>query len=292
IEAKGGTSPLGREYGYEQGTRSWAVKCAKQVLHGPNASQAERETAEQIIRAAQSGKLRVEVVRTPHSLGQPGVPTREFGADLPDDTAQAAKLAEEIGTRFHVPSASARVASGSTFPGCKEGSFIQTPEKGSVTAKQLSSSENELKSDSPAVAPAVAQAEKGLVASRTGASAASKIVNCGPVVSQRDFTWTVSFGADAASVILQANEVEKAYQRGEITRAERYLKHAKNVTGCIGRWAGEYAGAQIGAAIGTAVCPGVGTAIAGVVGGIAGAIGGFFAGQKIAEVGVEALINY
>lgn len=301
IEAKGGTSPLGRGYGYEQGTRCWAVKAAEQVLHSPNASQAERKAAEQIIRAAQSGKLRVEVVRTPHSLGVPGAPVMERVASGAHDAQQAAKLAEEIGTRLRVPSASARGAGGSTFRGHKEESFIEPLEKGPVTAKQLSSSVNELKSASRAVT----QAEKGLAASRTGASAASKMANRGATIAAEEAAGMRTLGKVAAPIavavdaglrIWEANEVEEAYQRGEITRAERDLQHAKNVTGYIGGWAGAWAGAEMGgcagAAIGTAICPGLGTAIGGFVGGLAGAVGGYFAGEKIAEAGTEAIMTY
>lgn len=102
IEAKGGTSALGKAYSYPQGTPQWAVKSAEKVLHSPNASAAEKQAAARIIEAARTGKLRVEVIRTPHVLGTPKPPVLEPLSPTPDDFQEAAKLAEEIGQRYRL----------------------------------------------------------------------------------------------------------------------------------------------------------------------------------------------
>ncbi|HET6880803.1 MAG TPA: hypothetical protein VFI31_11650 [Pirellulales bacterium] len=69
FEAKGGSSQLGRAYGYAQGTPEWAVESAKQVLRSAKATPAERLGSEAILRAAAKGKLEVHVVRTSHDIG-------------------------------------------------------------------------------------------------------------------------------------------------------------------------------------------------------------------------------
>ncbi len=77
IEAKGGTSPLGHAYGHPQGTPSWAVETAHRMMKSSRASVAEKEAAKFVLEAASSGKLTVEVVRTSHIQGEPGVPVLE-----------------------------------------------------------------------------------------------------------------------------------------------------------------------------------------------------------------------
>ncbi len=71
IEAKGGTSPLGRAYGCQQGTPEWAVQAARRVTLSTKASAAEKQAARLVLEAARDGKLTVQVVRTRHVLGKP-----------------------------------------------------------------------------------------------------------------------------------------------------------------------------------------------------------------------------
>ena len=71
IEAKGGSSAIGRAYGCQQGTPDWAVQAAKRVSESSKASVAERQAATIVLEAARDGKLTVQVVRTRHVLGEP-----------------------------------------------------------------------------------------------------------------------------------------------------------------------------------------------------------------------------
>lgn len=63
-EVKGGSSPLRRAYGYQQGTPEWAVESAKRVLKSSRAGAAEKTAAWEILKAATEHRLTVEVVRT------------------------------------------------------------------------------------------------------------------------------------------------------------------------------------------------------------------------------------
>ncbi|NMC21917.1 MAG: hypothetical protein GYA33_16040 [Thermogutta sp.] len=297
IEAKGGTSPLGKGYGYKQGTKSWAVKSAEQILHNPNASPAERDAAKRIVEAAWNGKLRVEVVRTPHTLGLPGTPVVERLETAVDDIDEAARLAEETSKRFGIP-------------------LIETPKPSKLPSKgdKLGAAGMGLESASLArekptlqarpAGKAASAAERG--AAQGGARGTSRAMSSAPAQAASGSISTLSkvakvagavavVGVDAAARVQRADQVERAYARGEISEHQRRLEHAKNVTGCVGGWAGAWAGAEAGggagAAIGTAICPGIGTGIGGVVGSIAGAVGGYFAGEKMAEAGTEALLG-
>lgn len=71
IEAKGGTSAISQAYGCKQGTPEWAIEAAKRVAKSPNASAAEKHTAQVVLEAAKEGRLTVQVVRTRHVLGEP-----------------------------------------------------------------------------------------------------------------------------------------------------------------------------------------------------------------------------
>lgn len=272
IEAKGGTSPLGRGYGYEQGTRAWAVKSAEQVLHSPNASSGERKAAVEIICAARQGKLRVEVVRTSHVLGRPGAAVLEKVAA--DSVDEAAGIALEIARKFESAPTASPSQTGSTAAAISKG--LEAAPKGMTIPREGCSPRSSVVTSERAIA-------------RGAAVEGSAIRGMAKVAAP------VAIAADAGLRIWESTEVENAYQRGEITRQQRNLEHTKNVAGCIGGWAGAWAGgeagASAGAAIGTAVCPGIGTAIGGLVGGIVGSVGGYFAGEKAAEAGTEAVFG-
>ena len=68
IEAKGGTSPLSKGYGFPQGSSEWAVESSKRVLRTASATEAERQGARAVIEAAAEGRLEVHVIRTTHTL--------------------------------------------------------------------------------------------------------------------------------------------------------------------------------------------------------------------------------
>ena len=82
VEAKGGSSPLGRGYGAEQGTSEWAVKAARETLRNGKASAAEQNAARSVLDAAEQGNLAVEVIRTRHVLGEPVVAVQESSATV------------------------------------------------------------------------------------------------------------------------------------------------------------------------------------------------------------------
>ena len=92
-EAKGGSSSLGRAYGYEQGTPEWAVESAKRVLESAKAGTAEKTAASEILTAAAERRLTVEVVRTKHRLGEPFAAVVEQSLNTTDDAARLAKAA-------------------------------------------------------------------------------------------------------------------------------------------------------------------------------------------------------
>jgi hypothetical protein len=71
IEAKGGSGQLGHAYGHAQGSITWAIASARQVLRHAHATAAERQGAVAILQAATKGKLHIHVIRTTHVLGEP-----------------------------------------------------------------------------------------------------------------------------------------------------------------------------------------------------------------------------
>ena len=93
FEAKGGSSPLGHAYGYQQGTPEWAVESAKHVLRSTKAGAVEKRAAGEIIEAAAERRLTVEVVRTKHRFGEPFVAVVEQSLNTTDDAARLARTA-------------------------------------------------------------------------------------------------------------------------------------------------------------------------------------------------------
>ena len=92
VEAKGGTSPLGNGYGYQQGTSEWAVEASKATCKNHAASEAEKRVAREVLQSASKGKLVVHVIRTEHVLGKPGLPVVESTLKT---TSKAIKLAKQ-----------------------------------------------------------------------------------------------------------------------------------------------------------------------------------------------------
>jgi hypothetical protein len=98
LEAKGGTSAIGRGYGCQQGTPEWAVQAAKRVAASPKASAAEKQAARLVLEAARDGRLTVQVVRTRHVLGEPVAAVLEstLKAGQSEGKAAAAMLEETV----------------------------------------------------------------------------------------------------------------------------------------------------------------------------------------------------
>lgn len=98
FEAKGGGSPLGKAYGFEQGTPEWAVESAKRVAHSGKAGATEKAAAEAVLRAAKEGRLQVHVIRTRHVLGEPFAAVLERTLSGTDDAARlAASTLDDLG---------------------------------------------------------------------------------------------------------------------------------------------------------------------------------------------------
>lgn len=93
FEAKGGGSPLGKAYGFEQGTPEWAVGSAKRVAMSGKAGAVEKAAADAVLRAAQQNRLEVHVVRTRHILGEPTASVLEQSMRSTADTAKLATSA-------------------------------------------------------------------------------------------------------------------------------------------------------------------------------------------------------
>ena len=261
IEAKGGTSQLGKGYGHPQGSSEWAVESAKRVLHSSTANEAERRGSQAVIDAAAQGKLEVHVVRTTHTLGEPHV----------------AKLEQTVK--------------------CSEQAMKVAREAVNAAAKSVTKTLKEVakKSDDAAhAADDVVRAGDDLLRSaddvaRASSGAPSAIAGASAVLVP------VGIALDASMRVLDGVETERKFEAGKISRRERHVAHGRNAAGMVGGMAGAYGGAEAGAAggaaIGTFFCPGIGTAIGGIVGGLTGGIGGYFAGDAVAAAGAEAMID-
>jgi len=313
LEAKGGTSPLSRAYGYQQGTPEWAVKSAEQVLHNPNVSAAEREAAEAVIKAAAEGNLEVHIVRTEHVLGDPKPPKVE---NIARCTPEAQRLAQEIGRRYRIPgmdpapekAASKPTQDGRTRPASAPEGQAGRPNNGQANSTpsesgpfQESQGHNSLEGRVKSASRQVQRASQRLAeASRSGNEAAQQAAKLSEIPSAWGLRGLKVLGEIGIAVDMGIRgynlyETEMAYRSGQITEAQRYKAHVNTVGGAVvgyaGGAAGGWGGAAAGAAIGTAICPGIGTAIGGAIGGIAGAIGGYWAGEKAAETAVEAIMK-
>lgn len=298
IEAKGGTSALCNAYSYPQGTPQWAVKSAEKVLHSSNASAAEKQAAARIVEAARTGKLRVEVIRTPHILGTPKPPVLEPLNITANDFREAAKLAEEIGQRYRLNGWAVREAGEGTSRGPKTPAkrVLQAAEEGGVPMKQSGQVPRAAMAAEQAAGKSVRGTSQGVKAAAAEVRAASEAASVVRGLNRAaKVAGPAAAAVDAGTRVYESYKVEESYRKGTITEQERNLEHAKNAAGFAGGWAGAWVGGKVcgtaGAAIGTAVCPGLGTAIGGAVGGVAGAVGGYFAGEKMAEAGTEAIMK-
>ena len=268
IEAKGGTSQLGKGYGHPQGSSEWAVESAKRVLHSSTANEAERRGAQAVIDAAAQGKLEVHVVRTTHSLGEPHVAKLEQTVECSEQAMKAAREAVNAAAKSGTKTLN-DVAKNSDDAARAADDVVRSGDD------LLRSGDDLLRS-----ADDVARASSGAPSAIAGASAVLV---------------PVGIALDAGMRIVDGVETERKFEAGEISRRERDVAHGRNAAGMVGGMAGAYGGAEAGVAggatIGTFFCPGIGTAIGGFVGGLAGGIGGYFAGDAVAAAGAEAAID-
>lgn len=246
IEAKGGTSPIGRAYGCEQGTPEWAVRAAKRITENTKASVLEKEAAKMVLDAAKNGNLTTLVVRTKHILGQPYAAVLESTMKVGEAEIKLAKsILEEINTASNpkpLPTTITRVPDKTVKP-----SPTTTSSSDKVSLDKISAGGQVLKTASKAL-PVIAVAYE---------------------VHQR---------------ANESKNIEEQYSNGSITEQQREVSHTKNVAGGVGGLTGALVGvgpgAEVGAAIGTIGGP-VGIAVGGFVGGVAGGVTGAIVGDKV-----------
>jgi hypothetical protein len=319
LEAKGGTSPLGRGYGHLQGTRSWAVSAAEQVLHNPATSAAEKEAAKSIIEAARNSQLEVRVVRTEHVLGSPKNPVVEKvfqnASDELVDLQKAKSLADEVARKYRLPSRSGEVR-GSLKEALEEKADdvvregLREVRRASANAsKVFEQMRTSVPRSSPprgAVGPTsrsaaippkdsmagMSSATRGAASSGTRAVTSSTLgtaqgVPRGALASAETLLGPALLAFDAGVRLAEAHQLDLAYQRGGISREERDKGKARLTVGFFTSNAGAlgagYAGASAGAAVGTMIFPGVGTFVGGIIGGIIGGFAGYSAGEAVAQ---------
>lgn len=287
IEAKGGTSPLGRGYGHIQGTPEWAVEAIKRMLRDPNIDPATKEACEAVLKAAKEGRLKVVVVRTPHVLGKPGAPIVEQIFDVSDEAARKAK--EALDAIRKGGAAGAALTKTRSNSGTGEGGTISGQPEKPTSANTKPVGTTKLKGEKAATAAA----ESTLVVPRRN-----------PVIIDPPFRYPRPLGTaiwkgsavvgavvDACDRVHDVIETEGRYGRGEITAQEREIAHAENAAGYVGGWGGALIGAKVGGEIGgvagTCVAPGPGTGVGATIGALTGAVAGYFGGEEAAKLAAE-----
>ena len=264
VEAKGGTSQLGRGYGYLQGTPEWAVKAAERTLKSTKASVAEKEAARAVLKAARSGRLQVHVVRTNHVLGKPTTTVVEHTAKSSDDAVKLANSVIDDLASKGINVLDDAVRAGDDATRVANGLIDDATRSADDVARPASS------------------AGKG----------ASRITKALRVASK--VAIPVAIGVDVGVRIKSGMDIEKKFADGEFTQQQREVEHAKNTTGMAGGWggagAGAWAGGKVGAGIGSYGGP-WGTAIGGAVGGVGGGIAGYIGGEAALETVAECAVD-
>lgn len=254
VEAKGGSSPLGRGYSYPQGTPEWAVEAAKRMHTAQSSTPAMRDAAKEVLDAAAAGRLKTDVVRTTHVQGEPMVAKLEKSLDC---SPKATQLAKEFRAARAAVQETACAAKGNRGASRGAGRGV----KG-------------------APVKSIAVSEKGS-AGVLGKSF-TVVKKAAPVVGT-----AIELGHRAN----EARQIENDYQEKKISDKERVNGHAKNLAGSAGGLAGAAAGAEVmgtgGAAVGSVFGP-FGTVIGGVVGGVGGGVVGYMGGEKGAEYIVDS----
>jgi hypothetical protein len=259
VEAKGGTSALGRGYGAAQGTAEWAIKAARETLNGSKTSAAEKSATRIVLEAAEQGNLTVEVVRTRHVLGEPVAAVLESSNSV---TAAERTLVSEILR--------------------DSGSLIRPAVEGTAEAAEGATG-------ALIAAEGSAQAASAMEGAGHVATVGSRLPTAAKVAGGAAVVIDVGArGCDACY------HVEQQYRAGEISNHDRVKAHAKNAGGFVGGWTGAWAGAEAGAlagGAGGALCGGVCAPIGAFLGGVAGAIGGYCGGQYVGEKAAEAAVD-
>ena len=258
IEAKGGTSPLCRGYGAQQGTTEWAIKAARETLNSSKASAAEKSAARIVLEAAEQGKLTVQVIRTSHVLGEPVAAVLEGSKTV---TAAERTLASEI------------------LQGSE--SLVRPAVEG--TAKATEGATGAMKA-----AEGSAEAAKALEGAGHVAAAGSKLATAVKVAG------VAGVAIDVGVRGCDAYHVEQRYRSGDISNHDRVKAHAKNAGGFVGGWTGAWAGAETGMLAGGAggvLCGGVCAPVGAFLGGVAGAIGGYWGGEYVGEKAAETAVD-
>lgn len=269
VEAKGGGSPLGRAYGYVQGTPEWAVKAAERTIKSPVASAIEKEASKSVLKAACNGNLKVHVVRTNHVLGEPTAATLEETVRAADGAAALARPALDALTQDAVAAVEQESKVGGKLPDSLRKAMAESASEANSAARYGGKA-------APETADAVATLSK-----------------VGPVVSKAALPIAAAIELDLR--VSKGTEIEHQFATGELSQEQREVEHAKNVAGAAGGWAGAWAGAELGAIVGgsggTCITPGPGTAVGAAVGTIAGGIGGYIGGEAAAEAAAEWAVN-
>lgn len=286
VEAKGGTSPLGKGYGHPQGTAEHAVEAAKRALKSPHPSAAERKGAQEILEAAAQKRLRVDVIRTKHVFGEPTAAVLEQTSETTDDAARLARQAlKELPTKLTKMGRAAEVGAETTGkPTYSKVSGLA--DDATRTGTRALDSVNDaaragaraLDSTDEAVRATAGVAKGG---SKT-AAAVRGVTKAAPVIGVL---------LDGGLRAKEAYDVEQAYSEGQISEQARETAHVKNAAGMAGGWGGAAVGAKAGGvtggAAGSCVAPGPGTVIGGGIGMVSGGIAGYFAGEAAAEKAAE-----
>ena len=249
VEAKGGSSPLNRAYGYEQGTPEWAVKSAEHICQASGSGEVEKIAARKVLEGARTGTLEVHVVRTPHVLGEPGKAVWEQTAR---NSWKARVLAEESIESLSLAKAPAR-------PTVTD-SMVRTPGRTTEVPSPLAG-------------------EAGPIAERAG-KVLKGVAGVAIVADVGQRSWE---GVETERAY-QSGAISK-----EDRNSSHAANAGGMVGGWAGAWAGGRLGAAGGALVGTAICPGVGTAVGTFVGGVAGSIGGYATGERLGKKVVNAV---
>lgn len=246
VEAKGGSGQLGHAYGYPQGSPEWAVKSAERILISKTATDLEKQAAREVLEAAAKGNLEVHVIRTSHTLGQPTKAAFEQSAKC---TREASQLAATSLDDVAAAAIASRTAS-TSHSHLDRAAAMEMKRVGATSSKAAKSTGDAVRSAGRA------------------ASKAAKVA--GPV------GLAVEAGVRTKDVI----ETEQQFNAGEITLAERRMRHGENAGGMVGGMTGAASGAALGAAIG-APFGGVGAIPGAFIGGTIGAVAGGLAGDAV-----------
>jgi hypothetical protein len=254
VEAKGGSSQLGKGYGYAQGSSEWAVESAKRVLRNASATEAERTAAMAVLEAAAKGNLEVHVVRTTHVLGEPAATVLEQTIKCSDEASRLAQTA--VGDAFR-PAA-------------------QVADDAAKASDDVARAANHIAYGTDDAARAVGEGSTWL--KNTG----RVLVAVGVGVDGGMRVWD-GYKTERAYAEGHIDEEER-----EIAHCRNAAGMAGGWTGATAL--GE-AGAVGGGAVGTMVCPGIGTVIGSAVGGLGGGITGYFGGEWIGANAAEWAVD-